>query len=171
VLPGRDPFERPVGEDPGYTRPESFVKPPPVQNPYQPSMFGPTGGSDPSSGFGGGGFGPGGSGGFGSGGSGGFGPGGSGSGSGTGGQNLGAGKGSGAALPGESGGRGAPTGPGAGGGKAGRPGPGGMGSGMGGKKGEGAEDAEHQRASYLVEADPESIFGSDARTAPPVIGE
>jgi hypothetical protein len=45
---------------------------------------------------------------------------------------------------------------------------GGMG---GGQKGQGGEDAEHQRASYLTEADPESIFGSDVRAVPPVIGE
>jgi hypothetical protein len=45
------------------------------------------------------------------------------------------------------------------------------GMGQGAKGGKGEEDAEHQRASYLVEADPESIFGgSDERTVPPVIG-
>jgi hypothetical protein len=45
----------------------------------------------------------------------------------------------------------------------------GMGSGgRGGQKGQG--DGEHKRASYLVEADPDSIFGTDERTAPPVIG-
>ncbi|HET6705380.1 MAG TPA: hypothetical protein VFH84_10415, partial [Amycolatopsis sp.] len=56
-------------------------------------------------------------------------------------------------------------------GKPGSPGVGGMG-GMGpGARGGKAEDEEHQRASYLVEADPESIFGGpDERTAPPVIG-
>ena len=30
---------------------------------------------------------------------------------------------------------------------------------------------EHQRPSYLVEADPDSLFGTDEMTAPPVIGE
>lgn len=32
------------------------------------------------------------------------------------------------------------------------------------------EDVEHERASYLVERDPEGTFGTDERTAPPVIG-
>jgi PPE family protein len=36
-------------------------------------------------------------------------------------------------------------------------------------KGEGGEDEEHRRASYLQEADPESVFGTDERSAPPVI--
>ncbi|HEY4022701.1 MAG TPA: hypothetical protein VGM75_28675 [Pseudonocardiaceae bacterium] len=45
---------------------------------------------------------------------------------------------------------------------------GGMGAGRGGSKGQG--DSEHKRAAYLVEADPDSIFGTDERTAPPVIG-
>jgi hypothetical protein len=39
-----------------------------------------------------------------------------------------------------------------------------------GGKGEGSEDSEHARAAYLTEADPDSIFGSDERTTPPVIG-
>ncbi|NBH10190.1 hypothetical protein GTY80_43975, partial [Amycolatopsis sp. SID8362] len=58
------------------------------------------------------------------------------------------------------------------GGTAGKPGSPGMGGmGQGAKGGKGEEDAEHQRASYLVEADPESVFGgSDERTVPPVIG-
>jgi hypothetical protein len=42
-----------------------------------------------------------------------------------------------------------------------------MGAGRGGK---GQGDGEHKRAAYLVEADPDSIFGTDERTAPPVIG-
>jgi hypothetical protein len=46
---------------------------------------------------------------------------------------------------------------------------GGMGAGRGGSRG-GGGDSEHKRASYLVEADPDSIFGTDERTAPPVIG-
>ncbi|TCO65284.1 hypothetical protein [Actinocrispum wychmicini] len=54
-------------------------------------------------------------------------------------------------------------------GGAGRGGMGGMG-GMGGHKGEGGEDEEHQRASFLVEPDPDSTFGTDEITAPPVIG-
>ncbi|HVV22778.1 MAG TPA: hypothetical protein VHF06_25300 [Pseudonocardiaceae bacterium] len=55
-------------------------------------------------------------------------------------------------------------------GVAGEPGsasPGGMGAGRGQR---GKDDEEHKRASFLVESDPDSIFGSDERTAPPVIG-
>ncbi len=37
--------------------------------------------------------------------------------------------------------------------------------------GQGGEDEEHQRPSYLVEADPDDLFGTEERTAPPVIGE
>lgn len=56
-------------------------------------------------------------------------------------------------------------------GATGRPGTSGMG-GLGGHgKGEGSEDEEHQRPSWLVEADPDDIFGTSERTAPPVIGE
>jgi hypothetical protein len=48
----------------------------------------------------------------------------------------------------------------------------GMGSGMGPHgKGKGEEDTEHQRPTYLVEGDPDEVFGTDQRTAPPVIGE
>ena len=53
-------------------------------------------------------------------------------------------------------------------GAAGSSGAGGMGAGRG--RGGGGGDSEHKRASYLVEADPDSIFGTDERTAPPVIG-
>ncbi|WP_328645680.1 hypothetical protein OHS58_38605 [Amycolatopsis sp. NBC_00348] len=111
----------------------------------------------------------GGAGGGGRGGSG-FGPGGSGSGSAT-----GAGAASGAARPGGIGAAEAAAGRGMGGlgsgsGAAGR---GGMGAGgMGrGQKGEGDEDTEHSRPTYLVEGDPDEVFGTDMRTAPPVIGE
>jgi hypothetical protein len=45
-----------------------------------------------------------------------------------------------------------------------------MGGGRG-RGGEGEEDQEHQRPTYLVEADPDEVFGTDMRTAPPVIGE
>jgi hypothetical protein len=110
--------------------------------------------------------------GFGPGGSGGYGPGSGGPGSGG---------------PGSSGQGGLGRGPGAGGGY----GPGGAfaaesaamrGAGargaagggmmpMGGQRGEGDEDSEHQRASYLVEGDPDAVFGTDEVTAPPVIGE
>ncbi|HVW40281.1 MAG TPA: hypothetical protein VHC18_02930 [Amycolatopsis sp.] len=55
-------------------------------------------------------------------------------------------------------------------GAAGRGGTSGMG-GMGGAHGgKGGDDAEHQRPSYLIEEDPDSLFGTDEKTAPPVIG-
>ncbi|MFB9303171.1 hypothetical protein [Kibdelosporangium philippinense] len=58
-----------------------------------------------------------------------------------------------------------------GGGVAGRGGgPGGMPVGAGAGKGSGGEDEEHQRASFLQEPDPDSVFGTDEVTAPPVIG-
>jgi len=41
---------------------------------------------------------------------------------------------------------------------------------MGAGRGEGGEDEERQRPSYLVEPDPDSMFGTDEMTAPPVIG-
>jgi hypothetical protein len=60
-----------------------------------------------------------------------------------------------------------PGGPGGGGGAAGEEG--GMGGGgMGGRR---DEDEEHTTASYLQEADPDALFGTDEVTAPPVIGE
>jgi hypothetical protein len=127
---------------------------PPSTNGPAPSTFGPGGGGGGTAGAPGGGvgaFGPG---------FGGFGPGG------TGGA-PGAGAGSGA------GGSGArimtPTSMSPGGGAAGRGGAGGMGGGRG--KGDKEEDKEHERPAYLVEGDPESTFGSDELTAPPVIGE
>lgn len=43
--------------------------------------------------------------------------------------------------------------------------------GAGGRRGEGEEDDEHQRPDFLIEADPDAIFGTDQRTSPPVIGE
>ncbi len=103
-------------------------------------------------------------------GAGGFGPGGSGAGSAT-----GAGAASGAARPGGIGAAEAAAGRGMGGlGSGGAAGRGGMGAGgaMGrGQKGEGDEDTEHSRPTYLVEGDPDEVFGTDLRTAPPVIGE
>lgn len=155
-------------------RAQSYV-PPSTQYPpgYQPpgtgNGFGPGSGPGGGGGFGSG-FGPGG-GGFGPGGGGGFGPGSSsGAGSGSASGARGPGASTGAGLPGEGGRAGAAAG-GVRGGAAGKPGSSGMG-GMGqGAKGGKSEDEEHQRASYLVEADPESIFGgSDERTVPPVIG-
>jgi hypothetical protein len=47
----------------------------------------------------------------------------------------------------------------------------GMPMGAGAGRGQGEEDGEHQRPAYLVEADPDSLFGTDQMTAPPVIGE
>jgi hypothetical protein len=43
--------------------------------------------------------------------------------------------------------------------------------GPGGGKGEGGDDAEHQRPAYLVEADPDdALVGELPHVAPPVIG-
>ncbi|MFL6124461.1 hypothetical protein [Actinophytocola sp.] len=131
-------------------------------NPALPGML-------PPAGFGPGGGGPGGApragGGFGPRGSGGFGPGGGsgstgGPGSGRGG--FGPGAGNAAAAAEGAAARGA----------AGSRGTGGMG-GMhgGGKRGEGEEDTEHERPTFLVEPDPHDTFGTDEVTAPPVIGE
>ncbi|WP_033260988.1 hypothetical protein [Amycolatopsis vancoresmycina] len=102
-------------------------------------------------------------------GGGGFGPGGAGAGNAT-----GAGAASGAARPGGIGAAEAAAGRGMGGLGAGTAGRGGMspGGGLGrGQKGEGDEDTEHSRPTYLVEGDPDEVFGTDMRTAPPVIGE
>jgi hypothetical protein len=92
---------------------------------------------------------------------GGFGPGGSGA-------ATGGGAASGAAKPGGVGAAEAAAGRGAG--AAGKSGSSGMG-GMGGRGAKGEEDQEHSRPSFLLEGDPDEIFGSDQRTAPPVIGE
>ncbi|MEQ0561514.1 hypothetical protein ABJI51_26075 [Amycolatopsis sp. NEAU-NG30] len=103
------------------------------------------------------------------GGGGGFGPGGSSAGNAT-----GAGAASGAARPGGIGAAEAAAGRGMGGLGAGSASRGGMGAGGGlghGQKGEGDEDTEHSRPTYLVEGDPDAVFGTDMRTAPPVIGE
>jgi hypothetical protein len=116
-------------------------------------------GPGPSTSFGGGG-GPaaGSGGGFGSGfGGGAFGP-------------PGAGPAAGARPPGGFGPTGSGNPGGMGGGRAaGGRGAGGMG-GAGGQKGEGGDDEQHQRPSYLVEPDPDAMFGTDQMTAPPVIG-
>lgn len=43
---------------------------------------------------------------------------------------------------------------------------------MGGGRGaRGGEDAEHKSPHYLQENDPDSVFGTDEKTAPPVIGQ
>ena len=44
--------------------------------------------------------------------------------------------------------------------------PGGLGSG----RGRGDGDREHKRPDYLMESDPDSVFGTDEKTIPPVIG-
>lgn len=120
-----------------------------------PSLPGPTTGGGPSAGpsAGAGGFG----GGFGN------------FGSGAGGAGAGVPKGG---LP--AGGSGPPAAaprggmvPGGMGGRGGGP----MGGAPGGRRGEGEEDDEHQRPSYLVEGDPDSAFGNDQMTAPSVIGD
>ncbi|TCO58054.1 hypothetical protein [Actinocrispum wychmicini] len=67
-------------------------------------------------------------------------------------------------------GAGTPPGPGGARGAAGGRGGGAGGMGAGGHKGEGGEDEQHQRPSYLVEPDPDAMFGTDQMTAPPVIG-
>ncbi|MDT7728895.1 MAG: hypothetical protein QOI21_5471 [Actinomycetota bacterium] len=40
-----------------------------------------------------------------------------------------------------------------------------------GRRGEGDDDGEHQRPDFLIEPDPDALFGTDQRTTPPVIGE
>ncbi|PPK67785.1 hypothetical protein V5P93_007127 [Actinokineospora auranticolor] len=171
---------------------------PPIQNPYpNPPGTPPPGGGGPGnpglpglaplgggggpfggdtlrerSGFGGG-RGIGGPGGGGGGGS--YGGGGGASGAGAGGGfgsrppgALGAGAGVGALAAEQAAmGRGGVGGAGAAG--RGGSGMGGMGGG-GGHGGQGGEDEEHQRPSYLIEADPDDVFGTDEMTAPPVIG-
>ncbi|SDZ40692.1 hypothetical protein SAMN05421504_11566 [Amycolatopsis xylanica] len=160
-----------AGQVAGATSASSFVPPTqnpnPGPNPNQNQNMMPM--APPM--MGGGSFGPGGDNEYNSktGRGGGFGPG-SGSSSGAGAQ--GAGNSSGAARPGGVGAAESAAGRGLGGpGAAGRGGPAGMG-GMGrGQGGKGEEDQEHQRPTYLVEGDPDDVFGSNARTAPPVIGE
>ncbi|MGW4489571.1 WXG100 family type VII secretion target [Amycolatopsis sp. NPDC004368] len=44
-------------------------------------------------------------------------------------------------------------------------------AGAAGRRGEEEEDAEHRRPDFLVEPDPDALFGTDQRTIPPVIGE
>jgi hypothetical protein len=60
-------------------------------------------------------------------------------------------------------------------GRGGRPagvGPGVAGGPVGGPAaGRGEEDVEHQSPSYLLEPDPEALFGNGEATAPPVIGD
>lgn len=137
---------------------------------YNPSDLGGSGGGfGPGSGGGGaGGFGPGSGGG--AGGVAAFGPG-TGGGAGAGAGNLGAGKAAGVGgAAGMGGAAAARGGAGAGMGRGGA-GMGGMMGGAGAGKGQGGEDKEHKRASFLQENDPNSLFGTDEKTVPPVIGE
>lgn len=104
-----------------------------------------------------------------------------GSGAGVGSSRLGAGAGgSGAGGEGAQSGTGARSGTGAaedaattGGGTGARGAAGNEGSPMmgGARGGKGTGDDEHKRPEYLLESDPESLFGTDEKTAPPVIGE
>lgn len=162
-LPG--PGQFPGGQGPGPGGGNQFG-PNPAMPPLVGGLPGPNGGGDfgrGGGGPGGRGFGPGG--GYGSGGGYGGGPGGSGSGQGGVGRGPGVGGlGAGGGAFGEGG---AVRG---GGGAGGRGGAGAMG-GMGGRRGEGEEDDEHKRPSFLVEGDPDAVFGTDQMTAPPVIGE
>lgn len=188
------------GTDPGNTGGAGFVPGPgvgpgvgpglpPVTGPGLGVVPGPTpglGSSGPGFGPGigalpiGGGIGPGagydstrgGRGGLGSG----FGPLGAGAGSGPGG--VSSGSGSNGGRPGLGVGPGAGVGPLAGGQQAAgrgtaRAGGGVRGAGLAGMpmgRSHDDEDAEHKRPDYLVEPDPDEIFGSDELTAPPVIG-
>jgi hypothetical protein len=182
--PGQ-PGYQPTTDD--STRAAIYV--PPANYPGQgqsfgPGGYGPTGGYQPGNypagGYGPIGFGPGGTSGFGGTG----GPGNTGE-PGTG-ARTGAGPrgGVGPEEPGRIGqGPGKSTGSGmseaarSGAGRAGAPGAAGKGGAgmpgaMGGGRGKG-DDEEHQRASYLTEPDPESLFGADPseKTVPPVIGQ
>jgi hypothetical protein len=183
-VPGGSPGSGPQQTSPSDVRPGApgggF---PPAGFPQSPAaQQGGSGGAFPGGGFapGAGGFGPG-SGGSGSGG--GFGGRGGGFGGGAG---AGSAGGPGAGGAGGSGSRGVGPGAGAGalaaeeaaarrggiGGAAGARGGAGMSpmGAMGGGRGQGDDDSEHDR-KYLVEEDAESVFGSDALTAPQVIGD
>ena len=163
------PATRPSGLNPG-----GMTRPPAGGRGSQRSGFGPGSmGAVPAAGMAGG-FGPGSAGGGGySGGrvpGAGFGPGGA---AGAGGAGAGPGAATGARPMGGPGTAGPGAAAAAGAGAAGRGGAGAapMGAGAGaGKGGRGGEDDEHQRPTYLVEADPDDIFGTDQRTAPPVLG-
>jgi hypothetical protein len=153
-----DPGADQSGVNPGSTTGSSAHTP--LSTPT-PSTFGPTGGPLPAATSGPGAGGGPGFAGFGIPGSAGVGAGaGAGAGGGAG---SGSGGGNSAARPV------APTGMSPTGSAAGRGGSGGMGGAPRGK-GEDEEDKEHERPAYLVEGDPESAFGSDQMTAPPVIG-
>jgi hypothetical protein len=151
--------------DPGLTTPGFHPSGPPGGGPGGPGGGIGQGSGAPGAGPGGfvpgGGFGSGGGAGGGSGGGGarGGGPGAGGPGRGPGGAT---GLGPGASAEAAGGGRGA-AGARGGAGMAGMP--------MGAGRGRGDEDTEHERPAYLQEADPESLFGTDEVTAPPVIGE
>ncbi|HEY1575089.1 MAG TPA: hypothetical protein VGG05_27425 [Pseudonocardiaceae bacterium] len=179
-----NPLPQPSGP-PGTTTTQGFNPPPMTTGPGGPSTLPPgsggtaggLGGAGGVSGAGGGMFGGpmGGMAGLGGGGgaSGGFGAGGARSGIGAGGLGAGSessaggsrsGIGAGSAAAEEA----AMAEGGAGGGRGGAGG--GMPMGAGGRGGRGGDDGEHRRPSWLLETD-EGIFGTDERTAPPVIGE
>ncbi len=177
---GTLPVSPPPGTGPGYPPPGGW---PPGT--YPPGARPPGGSLPPGSRQGGPGTGPGtgprpgygpggqsGQGGPGSGqnmrgGGGGFGPGGSGSGGpGAGGPRSGAMGGPGGMFGGDDHHGNQNRGGAAGGRQAGGM-PMGGGGGAGGK---GEDDTEHQSPSYLLENDPDAIFGTDEITAPPVIG-
>lgn len=79
------------------------------------------------------------------------------------------------------GGAGGPGGPGLGavgaggaglaGAARGRGGAGGFGGAMPGSRGKGDDDTEHTRPEFLIEPDPNAVFGTDAPSSAPVIGE
>jgi hypothetical protein len=177
---GGPPGSQPGGQPPGQTSPNDY-RPPPVPT-YPPghhvpaaqppttaapgglvaglsSAFpgGPSGGSGGSSG-GGAGRGGGATGGPG---------GGAGRSGGPGARGLGPGGGAGALAAEEAAVRRGLIGGNAAGGRGGM---GQMGAPMGAGRGKGDDDTEHER-KVLIEADPESTFGSDALTAPQVIGD
>ncbi|MBC6446789.1 hypothetical protein [Actinokineospora xionganensis] len=172
---GTPPVNTPPNVGPGYPPPGGWppgTLPPGSRPPgSQPPGSRPPGGGGPRVGPGSGGTGgPGsGQGMRGGGGGGGFGPGGSGSG----GTGAGGGPRSGAmgGSGGMFGGGDHHANQGRGGAGAGGRGGGGMPmGGGGGAGGRGEDDLEHQSPSYLVENDPDAIFGTDEITAPPVIG-
>ncbi|WP_158888296.1 hypothetical protein [Amycolatopsis anabasis] len=171
AVPSRPPgwSPRPGEQMPGYERPDetthaaAFGPSAGISGGFQPSGFGPGAGFGPegSSGHAPTGFGP----------VGGFGPGAGVPGGGSGAPGAGKSTGTGAPAAGNAGRPGAVPG----GGAAGSRGGGGLtglgGLGAGGGRGQGAEDEEHERPSFLLEGDPESVFGTDERTTPPVLGE
>lgn len=159
---GWPPGTLPPGALPPGSRPPGGQFPPgsrpPGGGPYGPGGPGGSGGPGSGQGMRGGG-----------GGGGGFGPGGSGAGGpGAGGPRSGAMGGAGGMFGGGDDHHNNQNRGGSGAGARGGGAP--MGGGAGGAGGKGEEDLEHQAPSYLLESDPDAIFGTDEITAPPVIG-